>query len=198
MPRRTDIKRILIIGSGPIVIGQACEFDYSGTQAVQGAARRGLRGRPGQLQSGDDHDRSGAGGRTYVEPLTPDEVSSAIIERSGRTRCCRRSADRPRSTWRSSSTSGRAREVRRRADRRDDRARSRAEDRQLFKEAMKRDRPRRARERRRARPPTRRGARSRTSASRRSSARRSRSAASAAASPTTSRSSRRSSAAASS
>ena len=40
MPKRTDIKSILIIGAGPIVIGQACEFDYSGAQAVQGAARR--------------------------------------------------------------------------------------------------------------------------------------------------------------
>ena len=38
MPRRNDLKRILIVGSGPIVIGQACEFDYSGTQAAQGAA----------------------------------------------------------------------------------------------------------------------------------------------------------------
>ena len=42
VPKRADIHTILVIGSGPIVIGQACEFDYSGTQALQGAARRGL------------------------------------------------------------------------------------------------------------------------------------------------------------
>ncbi|MGT2493815.1 carbamoyl phosphate synthase preATP-grasp domain-containing protein [Cupriavidus basilensis] len=58
MPKRTDIKSILIIGAGPIIIGQACEFDYSGAQAVQGAARGRLQGHPGQLQSGHDHDRS--------------------------------------------------------------------------------------------------------------------------------------------
>ena len=63
MPKRTDISTILIIGAGPIVIGQACEFDYSGTQAVQGAEGRGLSDRPGQFQSGDDHDRSGTGRR---------------------------------------------------------------------------------------------------------------------------------------
>ena len=58
MPRRNDLRRILIIGSGPIVIGQACEFDYSGHAGRQGAARGGLRGRPRQLEPGDDHDRS--------------------------------------------------------------------------------------------------------------------------------------------
>ena len=42
MPRRTDLKRILVIGSGPIVIGQACEFDYSGTQAVKALRAEGL------------------------------------------------------------------------------------------------------------------------------------------------------------
>ena len=43
MPKRTDIKKILIIGSGPIVIGQACEFDYSGTQAVKALKEEGYR-----------------------------------------------------------------------------------------------------------------------------------------------------------
>jgi len=43
MPKRTDIKSILIIGAGPIVIGQACEFDYSGTQAVRALRREGYR-----------------------------------------------------------------------------------------------------------------------------------------------------------
>ena len=47
MPRRTDLTSILIIGAGPIVIGQACEFDYSGTQACKSAAGRGLSRYPG-------------------------------------------------------------------------------------------------------------------------------------------------------
>ena len=59
MPRRDDISSILVLGSGPIVIGQACEFDYSGTQACRALRARGVPGRPGQLQSGDDHDRPG-------------------------------------------------------------------------------------------------------------------------------------------
>ena len=46
MPRRDDIRRIMVIGSGPIVIGQACEFDYSGTQACKVLRREGYRGRP--------------------------------------------------------------------------------------------------------------------------------------------------------
>ena len=54
----TDI-RILVIGSGPIVIGQAAEFDYSGHAGGEGAEGGGLRGHPRELQSGDDHDRSG-------------------------------------------------------------------------------------------------------------------------------------------
>ena len=49
MPKRTDIRSILVIGAGPIVIGQACEFDYSGTQACKALRARGLSGRPGQL-----------------------------------------------------------------------------------------------------------------------------------------------------
>ena len=57
MPKRTDIKKILLIGSGPIVIGQACEFDYSGTQACKALREEGYDGRVRQLQSGHDHDR---------------------------------------------------------------------------------------------------------------------------------------------
>ena len=56
---RDDIQKILIIGSGPIVIGQAAEFDYSGTQACKVLLRGGLRGRARQLEPGDDHDRPG-------------------------------------------------------------------------------------------------------------------------------------------
>ena len=51
MPRRTDLKKILLIGSGPIVIGQACEFDYTGTQACKALREEGYTRRPGQLQS---------------------------------------------------------------------------------------------------------------------------------------------------
>ena len=59
MPKRTDIHSVLIIGAGPIIIGQACEFDYSGTQACKALARGGLPHRPGQFQSGHHHDRPG-------------------------------------------------------------------------------------------------------------------------------------------
>ncbi len=58
VPKRTDIHTILVIGSGPIVIGQACEFDYSGTQACKALREEGYRRRPGQLEPRDDHDRS--------------------------------------------------------------------------------------------------------------------------------------------
>jgi carbamoyl-phosphate synthase large subunit len=70
MPRRTDISSILIIGAGPIIIGQASEFDYSGTQACK-ALRAEAIGSSGQLQSGHDHDGPGAADATYVEPITP-------------------------------------------------------------------------------------------------------------------------------
>jgi hypothetical protein len=63
MPKRTDIETILIIGSGPIVIGQGCEFDYSGVQACKALRSQGLSGRIGELQSRHDHDRPGICGR---------------------------------------------------------------------------------------------------------------------------------------
>ncbi len=80
MPRRTDIESILVIGSGPIVIGQACEFDYSGSQACRVLAEEGFRvvlvnSNPATIMT----DPSMAD-RTYVEPLTADVVS-AVIER---------------------------------------------------------------------------------------------------------------------
>ena len=59
MPRRDDLRRILILGSGPIVIGQAAEFDYSGAQACKVLAEEGYEVDPRQLQPGDDHDRPG-------------------------------------------------------------------------------------------------------------------------------------------
>jgi carbamoyl-phosphate synthase large subunit len=80
MPRRTDLKRVLIIGSGPIVIGQACEFDYSGSQACKALRAEGLEvvlvnSNPATIMTDPE-----LADRTYVEPLTP-EVLAAIIER---------------------------------------------------------------------------------------------------------------------
>ena len=57
MPLRSDIKKVLVIGSGPIVIGQAAEFDYAGTQACRALREEGLASRPYQLQPRDDNDR---------------------------------------------------------------------------------------------------------------------------------------------
>jgi carbamoyl-phosphate synthase large subunit len=80
MPRRTDIHTILIIGSGPIVIGQACEFDYSGVQACKVLRREGFRvvlvnSNPATIMT--DPQMADA---TYIEPLTP-EIVKKIIER---------------------------------------------------------------------------------------------------------------------
>ncbi|HQY85287.1 MAG: carbamoyl-phosphate synthase large subunit [Ilumatobacteraceae bacterium] len=80
MPKRTDIHSILIIGSGPIVIGQACEFDYSGTQACRVLKEEGYRvilvnSNPATIMTDPDFAHA-----TYVEPITP-EVVAKIIER---------------------------------------------------------------------------------------------------------------------
>src|SRR5216110_1496837 len=80
MPKRTDIKRVLIIGSGPIVIGQACEFDYSGSQACKALRAEGLEvvlvnSNPATIMTDPE-----LADRTYVEPLTT-EILAAIIER---------------------------------------------------------------------------------------------------------------------
>ena len=80
MPKRTDIKSILIIGAGPIVIGQACEFDYSGTQACKALKEEGYRiilvnSNPATIMT--DPELADA---TYIEPITP-EVVAKIIER---------------------------------------------------------------------------------------------------------------------
>ena len=79
MPRRSDISSILIIGAGPIVIGQACEFDYSGVQACKALKEEGYRvvlvnSNPATIMT--DPDLADA---TYVEPITP-EVVARIIE----------------------------------------------------------------------------------------------------------------------
>src|SRR5215204_2703322 len=80
MPRRTDIRKILIIGSGPIVIGQACEFDYSGTQACKALRAEGfevvlVNSNPATIMTDPE-----TADRTYIEPLTVESVS-AIIRR---------------------------------------------------------------------------------------------------------------------
>jgi len=80
MPKRTDIKSILIIGAGPIIIGQACEFDYSGTQACKALRAEGYRivlvnSNPATIMTDPD-----MADRTYVEPITP-EIVAKIIEK---------------------------------------------------------------------------------------------------------------------
>jgi carbamoyl-phosphate synthase large subunit len=80
MPKRTDIKRVLVIGSGPIVIGQASEFDYSGTQACKALKAEGLEvilvnSNPATIMTDPE-----MADRTYVEPLTP-EILDKILER---------------------------------------------------------------------------------------------------------------------
>ncbi len=82
MPKRTDISTILIIGAGPIIIGQACEFDYSGTQAVKALKDEGYRvvlvnSNPATIMTDPD-----LAHRTYVEPITPEIVAQIIaVER---------------------------------------------------------------------------------------------------------------------
>lgn len=78
MPKRTDIKKILIIGSGPIVIGQACEFDYSGTQACKVLRREGyqvvlVNSNPATIMTDPEF-----ADKTYIEPITPDFVRKVI------------------------------------------------------------------------------------------------------------------------
>src|SRR5579884_3484084 len=78
MPRRTDIASILIIGAGPIVIGQACEFDYSGVQACKALKAEGYRivlvnSNPATIMT--DPELSDA---TYIEPITPEMVAKII------------------------------------------------------------------------------------------------------------------------
>src|SRR3954466_14510574 len=78
MPKRTDINRVLVIGSGPIVIGQACEFDYSGSQACKALRAEGLEvvlvnSNPATIMTDPE-----SADRTYVEPLTPESVEAII------------------------------------------------------------------------------------------------------------------------
>ena len=125
MPKRTDIHSILLIGSGPIVIGQACEFDYSGTQACKALKEEGYRvilinSNPATIMTDP-----GFADRTYVEPITAE-----VLEKHHRGREARRApADRRRSDRaQHGHRAGRARHprtIRRRAHRRQVRRRSR-------------------------------------------------------------------------
>ncbi|MEO5993799.1 MAG: hypothetical protein ABIP92_09670, partial [Arthrobacter sp.] len=78
MPKRTDLKSVLVIGSGPIVIGQAAEFDYSGTQALRVLKEEGLRvilvnSNPATIMT--DPEFADA---TYIEPITPEVVEQIL------------------------------------------------------------------------------------------------------------------------
>ena len=80
MPKRTDIQSIMIIGAGPIIIGQACEFDYSGAQACKALREEGYRvilvnSNPATIMTDP-----GLADATYIEPITP-EVVAKIIEK---------------------------------------------------------------------------------------------------------------------
>lgn len=78
MPKRTDLKKILLLGSGPIVIGQACEFDYSGTQACKALREEGyevvlVNSNPATIMTDPE-----TAERTYIEPLVPEVVAKVI------------------------------------------------------------------------------------------------------------------------
>src|ERR1700755_3287211 len=80
MPKRSDISTILIVGAGPIIIGQACEFDYSGTQAVKTLRAEGYRivlvnSNPATIMTDPD-----MADRTYIEPITPEVVAKIIAK----------------------------------------------------------------------------------------------------------------------
>ena len=79
MPRREDIHSVLIIGAGPIIIGQACEFDYSGTQACKALKEENYRvvlvnSNPATIMTDPEF-----ADRTYIEPVTPEAVEKIIV-----------------------------------------------------------------------------------------------------------------------
>src|SRR5437763_12317723 len=79
MPKRADIHSVLIIGAGPIIIGQACEFDYSGTQACKALREEGYRvvlinSNPATIMTDPEF-----ADHTYVEPITPECVEKIIV-----------------------------------------------------------------------------------------------------------------------
>ncbi len=83
MPKREDIHSILLIGSGPIVIGQACEFDYSGTQACKALREEGIRvilvnSNPATIMTDPEF-----ADRTYIEPITPEVIDQVLACEAG-------------------------------------------------------------------------------------------------------------------
>ena len=83
MPKRTDIKKIAIIGAGPIIIGQACEFDYSGTQAVKALREEGfevvlINSNPATIMTDPLAFGTVGADRTYIEPITPEHVIAVL------------------------------------------------------------------------------------------------------------------------
>ena len=104
MPKRDDIHKILIIGSGPIVIGQACEFDYSGTQACKALRSLGyeivlVNSNPATIMTDP-----GTADATYIEPLNVKILEEIIAAERGPMPSCRTWADSPPSTSRRSCT----------------------------------------------------------------------------------------------
>ena len=96
---RDEIQSVLVIGSGPIIIGQAAEFDYAGTQACKALREEGKRvvlvnSNPATIMTDED-----IADVVYIEPLTVDLGRGASSTASAPTACCRRSAARPASTW---------------------------------------------------------------------------------------------------
>src|SRR3990170_8790134 len=80
MPRRTDIEKILVIGSGPIIIGQACEFDYSGTQACKVLRQDGYKivlvnSNPATIMTDPEF-----ADKTYIEPIVPEIIAKIIAK----------------------------------------------------------------------------------------------------------------------
>jgi hypothetical protein len=91
MPRNNELKKILLIGSGPIVIGQGCEFDYSGVQACKALREEGyevvlVNSNPATIMTDPEF-----ADRTYIEPITPE-----VIEAKNRTPSCPLWAGKPR------------------------------------------------------------------------------------------------------
>ena len=136
MPRREDLRSVMVIGSGPIVIGQACEFDYSGTQACRVLRAEGLRvvlvnSNPATIMT--DPEFADA---TYVEPITPEFVEKIIArERPDALLADPRRPDRAQQRD-GAARDRRPREVRRRADRRRRRGHRAGENREMFKEIV--------------------------------------------------------------
>ena len=80
MPKRKDIKKILVVGAGPIIIGQACEFDYSGTQACKALKDEGykvvlINSNPATIMTDPD-----VANKTYIEPITLEVLEKIIIK----------------------------------------------------------------------------------------------------------------------